>query len=153
MGCDGCGEYPIRGRRFTCADCSSTAMGFDLCARCYESLHAGAGTKTVRGRFNQNHTGEHAMREVAPAPTVMHFLTGMHPDLTPAQILDLARARRTSRRTERSRGMRRESRGKARRRRGRRRESRGARRRDGDHRGGANKKRVRGERPSATTER
>ena len=91
MGCDGCGEYPIRGRRFTCADCSSTAMGFDLCARCYESLHARAGTKTVRGRFNQNHTGEHAMREVAPAPTVMHFLTGMHPDLTPAQILDLAR--------------------------------------------------------------
>jgi hypothetical protein len=91
VGCDGCGEYPIRGRRFTCADCSSTAMGFDLCARCYESLHAGAGTKTVRGRFNQNHTGEHAMREVAPAPTVMHFLTGMHPDLTPAQILDLAR--------------------------------------------------------------
>ena len=91
VGCDGCGEYPIRGRRFTCADCSSTAMGFDLCARCYESLHARAGTKTVRGRFNQNHTGEHAMREVAPAPTVMHFLTGMHPDLTPAQILDLAR--------------------------------------------------------------
>ena len=89
VGCDGCGEYPIRGRRFTCADCSSTAMGFDLCARCYESLHAGAGTKTVRGRFNQNHTGEHAMREVAPAPTVMHFLTAAHPDLTPAQILDL----------------------------------------------------------------
>ena len=89
VGCDGCGAYPIRGRRFTCADCASTAMGFDLCARCHESLHASAGAKTVRGRFNQNHTAAHAMREVAPAPTVMHFLTAAHPDLTPAQILDL----------------------------------------------------------------
>ena len=51
--------------------------------------------KNVRGRFNQNHTKEHAMHEVAPVPTVMHFLTSMHPDLTPAQILDLA-ARRHS---------------------------------------------------------
>ena len=103
VGCDGCGAYPIRGRRFTCADCSSTAMGFDLCARCHESLRADERDETrnknknknVRGRFNQNHTKEHAMHEVAPVPTVMHFLTSMHPDLTPAQILDLA-ARRHS---------------------------------------------------------
>ena len=93
VGCDGCGAYPIRGRRFTCADCASTAMGFDLCARCHASLHAGAETKPVRGRFNQNHTGAHVMHEVAPVPTVMHFLTAMHPDLTPAQILDLAARR------------------------------------------------------------
>ena len=93
VGCDGCGAYPIRGRRFTCADCASTAMGFDLCARCHASLHAGAETKPVRGRFNQNHTGAHVMHEVAPVPTVMHFLTAVHPDLTPAQILDLAARR------------------------------------------------------------
>lgn len=97
VGCDGCGAYPIRGRRFACADCSSTAMGFDLCALCHESTRLDEGDETSdknkntpRGRFNQNHTKEHAMHEVTPVPTVMHFLTNMHPDLTPAQILDLA---------------------------------------------------------------
>jgi hypothetical protein len=97
VGCDGCGAYPIRGRRFACADCSSTAMGFDLCVLCHESTRADErdetsdkNKNTPRGRFNQNHTKEHAMHEVAPVPTVMHFLTNMHPDLTPAQILDLA---------------------------------------------------------------
>ena len=31
------------------------------------------------------------MEEVRPRPTAMHFLTHMHPDLTPAQILEMVR--------------------------------------------------------------
>ena len=92
-GCDGCGVYPIRGRRYRCADCPE-AVGFDLCARCHEvdqdDRETRADIPTRLGRFNQNHTKTHVLHEIKPAPTMMHFLRSVHPDLTPAQILNLA---------------------------------------------------------------
>jgi len=55
IGCDACGAYPLRGRRFRCLDCArSTAVGFDLCGDCFdaqrEQQQAGEeGEKTGRG--------------------------------------------------------------------------------------------------------
>lgn len=48
MGCDSCGLYPIKGRRYKCQDCPDK-VGFDLCGKCYDrGLH-------ITGRFNQQH--------------------------------------------------------------------------------------------------
>lgn len=55
VGCDGCGMMPIVGKRYKCNDCPE-AIGYDLCAKCYES-------GCVVGRFNQRHTPEHQMVE------------------------------------------------------------------------------------------
>ena len=42
IGCDACGAYPIRGRRFRCLDCAeSTAVGFDLCGDCFDQQQQG----------------------------------------------------------------------------------------------------------------
>ena len=119
VGCDVCGMYPVRGRRFRCRDCPES-MGFDLCLGCHRAAAetagededgagagpgpgagggagagAGAGggvdSRVIHGRFNQNHRPDHRMEEVRPRPTAMHFLTHMHPDLTPAQILEMVR--------------------------------------------------------------
>ncbi|KAL2612901.1 hypothetical protein R1flu_024593 [Riccia fluitans] len=57
VGCDGCGIYPMIGRRFRCRDCGKWP-GYDLCFSCYESQ------TTLVGRFNQKHTREHRMEEV-----------------------------------------------------------------------------------------
>lgn len=121
VGCDSCGVYPIRGRRWRCADCPE-AIGFDLCGMCVvlgetdngsdtgqgetdtsdpgdatdpESIKAARVQRThrkpaIKGRFNQNHLSTHVMIEVQPTPTMMHVLTQMHPELTPAMIVDFA---------------------------------------------------------------
>ena len=92
-GCDGCGVYPIRGRRFRCLDCPE-AMGFDLCSTCNDTatdeVDEANEPKTILGRFNQNHQPTHSMQEVTPTPTMMHVLTQMHPELTPSMIVDFA---------------------------------------------------------------
>ncbi|XP_037452299.1 E3 ubiquitin-protein ligase PRT1-like [Triticum dicoccoides] len=54
VGCDSCGVYPIRGKRYKCKDCTE-AIGFDLCGECYDS------TSKLPGRFNQQHTPDHRM--------------------------------------------------------------------------------------------
>jgi Zinc finger, ZZ type len=48
IGCDCCGAYPIRGKRFKCLDCPE-AVGFDLCEACHR------GSLVSYGRFNQRH--------------------------------------------------------------------------------------------------
>ncbi|KAJ6815032.1 E3 ubiquitin-protein ligase PRT1-like isoform X1 [Iris pallida] len=52
VGCDSCGMYPLRGKRYKCKDCKE-AIGFDLCEACYNT------TSKLPGRFNQQHTPEH----------------------------------------------------------------------------------------------
>ena len=42
VGCDVCGMYPIRGRRFRCMDCPES-MGFDLCVGCHRTAAETAG--------------------------------------------------------------------------------------------------------------
>ncbi|KAJ6824151.1 E3 ubiquitin-protein ligase PRT1-like isoform X1 [Iris pallida] len=52
VGCDSCGMYPLRGKRYKCKDCTE-AIGFDLCEACYNT------TSKLPGRFNQQHTPDH----------------------------------------------------------------------------------------------
>ncbi|PWZ24596.1 E3 ubiquitin-protein ligase PRT1 [Zea mays] len=54
VGCDSCGVYPIRGKRYKCQDCTEL-IGFDLCEACYNS------SSKLPGRFNQRHTPNHRM--------------------------------------------------------------------------------------------
>ncbi|KAJ1280026.1 hypothetical protein BS78_04G200700 [Paspalum vaginatum] len=54
VGCDSCGAYPIRGKRYKCQDCTEL-IGFDLCDACYNS------SSKLPGRFNQQHTPDHRM--------------------------------------------------------------------------------------------
>ncbi|CAD6250283.1 unnamed protein product [Miscanthus lutarioriparius] len=54
VGCDSCGVYPIRGKRYKCQDCTEL-IGFDLCEACYNS------SSKLPGRFNQRHTPDHRM--------------------------------------------------------------------------------------------
>ena len=67
VGCDGCGVYPIVGRRFKCLQCPET-IGYDLCRACMDR------DRGAQGRFNQNHTKDHEMEEVLPQPTLLHVL-------------------------------------------------------------------------------
>ena len=66
VGCDVCGVYPIRGRRFKCLDCPE-AIGFDLCDACHLNAIADADAADasvgdiIRGRFNQTHRPGHQM--------------------------------------------------------------------------------------------
>lgn len=48
VGCDCCGAYPIRGKRYKCLDCPEE-IGFDLCESCHRRGRA------TFGRFNQKH--------------------------------------------------------------------------------------------------
>lgn len=48
IGCDGCGVYPIVGKRYRCRDCHER-IGFDLCSACHDS------NRDMAGRFNQQH--------------------------------------------------------------------------------------------------
>ena len=88
VGCDGCGEFPIEGRRFRCADCSE-AIGFDVCGACYDR---GVHLRSDSGRFNQQHTPEHAMQEQPQEVTVLHQLQRAHPELSVEEIMDRVRA-------------------------------------------------------------
>ncbi|KAL6633963.1 hypothetical protein ACP70R_026634 [Stipagrostis hirtigluma subsp. patula] len=54
VGCDSCGVYPIRGKRYKCQDCTEL-IGFDLCEACYNTR------SILPGRFNQQHTPDHRM--------------------------------------------------------------------------------------------
>ena len=89
VGCDGCGVFPIVGRRFCCADCSE-AIGYDLCDRCYDTgLHK---REAPSGRFNQAHKPEHRMEEIEQVDTWLHRLQRAHPELTPEQIMGFVQA-------------------------------------------------------------
>ncbi|GBG84652.1 hypothetical protein CBR_g39028 [Chara braunii] len=57
-GCDGCGAYPIIGRRYRCLDCRPR-IGYDLCGECFDRRHQ----LDDGGRFNQGHRAEHRMME------------------------------------------------------------------------------------------
>ncbi|KAL5212913.1 hypothetical protein ABZP36_023760 [Zizania latifolia] len=54
VGCDSCGVFPIRGKRYKCKDCTEL-IGFDLCEACYNTK------SKLPGRFNQQHTPDHRM--------------------------------------------------------------------------------------------
>ncbi|CAL8468593.1 g8133 [Coccomyxa elongata] len=82
IGCDFCGQYPIVGKRYQCLDCPER-VGFDLCKACYERR------SNVHGRFNQHHTSEHRMREVAVTPNILHILQAANPDMDMSQILNM----------------------------------------------------------------
>jgi hypothetical protein len=56
VGCDGCGSYPLVGRRYKCIDCPE-AVGFDLCGACYDQGVA------VSGRFGQHHMPNHRVEQ------------------------------------------------------------------------------------------
>lgn len=56
VGCDGCGMFPIVGKRYRCKDCPEK-VGYDLCGEC-------KGSVCVDGRFNQQHGAHHEMEEV-----------------------------------------------------------------------------------------
>jgi len=87
VGCDLCGEYPIKGRRFQCVECAASEfMGFDLCGTCMETVEKSDRKREYR--FAQNHTDEHTMRSVRPRPTMVHVMQALHPELSPAQILN-----------------------------------------------------------------
>uniref|UniRef100_A0A0E0ETR1 RING-type domain-containing protein n=1 Tax=Oryza meridionalis TaxID=40149 RepID=A0A0E0ETR1_9ORYZ len=53
VGCDGCGVFPIQGRRYSCKECE--APGLDLCEKCFMT------GSTAEGRFDQKHTADHDM--------------------------------------------------------------------------------------------
>jgi hypothetical protein len=83
VGCDGCGEYPVRGHAFRCLDCPEQ-IGFDLCQKCFLR---GAHLLPGQGRFNQSHTAPHRFEEREQKPNGLHMLMERHPELTPAQIM------------------------------------------------------------------
>lgn len=70
VGCDGCGIYPIEGRRYKCKDCSEE-IGFDLCGECYDcGVHK---RDDFCGRFNQKHSAHHVMAEMKPGTVLQQF--------------------------------------------------------------------------------
>eukprot|EP00993_Chasmostoma_nieuportense_P002884 NODE_3643_length_927_cov_5.140000_g3491_i0.p1 GENE.NODE_3643_length_927_cov_5.140000_g3491_i0~~NODE_3643_length_927_cov_5.140000_g3491_i0.p1 ORF type:complete len:305 (-),score=65.30 NODE_3643_length_927_cov_5.140000_g3491_i0:13-888(-) len=81
VGCDGCGQYPIVGKRFQCQDCPEE-IGFDLCEDCHATPSA-----TMTGRFNQTHHPHHHMTEVPPEG-FLHEIQRQCPELTMEQILE-----------------------------------------------------------------
>ena len=85
VGCDGCGIYPISGRRYKCIDCSEE-IGFDLCGDCFD---AGVHKKDRdrAGRFNQQHRPEHYMGEVVQDRTFFHALQEANPDVPLSELL------------------------------------------------------------------
>ena len=86
VGCDGCGVFPIVGRRFCCADCSE-AIGYDLCGRCYDTgLHK---REAPSGRFNQAHKPEHRMEEMEQVDTWLHRLQRHRPHTLPRDAMDI----------------------------------------------------------------
>lgn len=84
IGCDCCGAYPIRGKRYKCMDCPE-AIGFDLCGPCHELGRA------TFGRFNQKHTAGHRMELQQPRYHFMHQLQAANPNMTSRQLMELIR--------------------------------------------------------------
>ncbi|XP_077250798.1 E3 ubiquitin-protein ligase PRT1-like isoform X2 [Tasmannia lanceolata] len=73
VGCDGCGMFPIIGKRYKCKDCVEK-IGFDLCEGCYNTQ------SKLPGRFNQKHIPDHTFvlvqrdRPVPPVDMPRHSL-------------------------------------------------------------------------------
>ena len=89
IGCDACGEFPIVGRRYTCATCARTSrMGYDLCGPCAD---AGAAERGGAFRFGQRHEATHEVARVPPARTALHAMVEAHPELIMEQLLALIR--------------------------------------------------------------
>ena len=89
IGCDACGEFPIVGRRYTCATCARTSrMGYDLCGPCAD---AGAAERGGAFRFGQRHEPSHELTRVPPARTALHAMVEAHPELSVEQLLALIR--------------------------------------------------------------
>ncbi|MEW5301616.1 MAG: hypothetical protein WDW36_004465 [Sanguina aurantia] len=98
VGCDVCGAYPIKGRRYRCTECPES-IGYDLCGCCRDACPDG------RGRFNQNHRASHAMVKMEPvlglgatpeqAPSnisavgFMNMLEVLHPELSVQEAMTL----------------------------------------------------------------
>eukprot|EP00002_Diphylleia_rotans_P037751 TRINITY_DN8473_c0_g1_i1.p1 TRINITY_DN8473_c0_g1~~TRINITY_DN8473_c0_g1_i1.p1 ORF type:complete len:335 (-),score=59.51 TRINITY_DN8473_c0_g1_i1:86-1090(-) len=74
VGCDGCGMFPIKGKRYQCLDCPES-VGFDLCGRCYDKHKETRGH--LAGRFNQNHRLDHRMKLMNPDPELLSYLYTM----------------------------------------------------------------------------
>jgi len=79
-GCDGCGMFPLRGRRYRCLDCPEK-MGYDLCKECYSS------ELRFSGKFNQNHTIDHRMKEAPMKATQIHLLQAWNPELPYSKLM------------------------------------------------------------------
>jgi len=50
LGCDGCGQWPIRGEAWEDVECREDKTGFHLCGPCY---HLGYHKRVTTGKFNQ----------------------------------------------------------------------------------------------------
>lgn len=77
--CEGCGMFPIKGRKFGCSGC----LAHSLCQECY-----------FRGisktRFQQlDHSFEHEFEEDRQILTDMHMLQALHTDMSAPQIISL----------------------------------------------------------------
>jgi hypothetical protein len=84
-GCDGCGQYPLKGVAFQCLDCPES-IGFDLCKSCFlRGVHLQE--RNSYGRFNQSHAPSHKFHERPQTSTALHELMRLHPEMTPAQIM------------------------------------------------------------------
>jgi len=71
-GCDGCGNSPLLGNRYSCKECyEQYKIGYDLCEMCFSQ------GRLVEGRFNQNHTNEHTM-ELVTDLQILFRLQEMH---------------------------------------------------------------------------
>lgn len=88
VGCDVCGQYPIRGERFKCLDCPES-VGFDVCKGCKDSMDNLVGSDILIGRFNQKHQSDHRLELVPPVITKLHVLKEMHPELDYNRLISL----------------------------------------------------------------
>uniref|UniRef100_A0A0E0CNK0 RING-type domain-containing protein n=1 Tax=Oryza meridionalis TaxID=40149 RepID=A0A0E0CNK0_9ORYZ len=80
VGCDSCGMYPIRGKRYKCKDCTEL-IGFDLCEECYNTK------SKLPGRFNQHHTPDHRMElDQSALFNMLMRLQGIHEE-SPREII------------------------------------------------------------------
>ena len=99
VGCDGCGQFPIVGRRYRCKDVSKMPscsflidflflekcpekIGFDLCGNCFDS------GLSVTGRFNQSHLKTHRVQLVEQKETLLHKLQEQNKNVPTSQLLD-----------------------------------------------------------------
>lgn len=63
LGCDGCGQWPIRGEAWEDADCPDKT-GFHLCGQCYKFKYH---KRVATGKFNQTHVPKHRMVQLPEA--------------------------------------------------------------------------------------
>ncbi|XP_052168585.1 uncharacterized protein LOC127785198 [Oryza glaberrima] len=76
VGCDGCGVFPIQGRRYSCKECE--APGLDLCEKCFMT------GSTAEGRFDQKHTADHDMEldDSFLFPNLVDYMDDLYIDMT-----------------------------------------------------------------------